>query len=545
MAGLSSSSREQLRAIGVLRWHLFINSLRSIRGRVNLVSRVFAGLLVLAAGFGGGIVLGAVAWGSTTDHNREWLSLLFWLVFLFWQLFPVMATAFNEDVDTSALLRFPLSYPTYFLVRLIYGAMDIATALGTLWCLGIFIGICVADPWLAPWALLVIISFVAFNVLLARMIFVWIEHWLSRRRSKEVLGVIFLLLLIGLQAAGPVLGRLSQRPAQYRWHLLTKLIPLQRQLPPGLAASAVVNGAERRNLSAVGSLAFMTVYGTVVFCILNLSLLNQYRGENPAGGEKRRTSQDISPVRRGWKLPVFSGPVSAIVEKELRYLSRSGPMLFTLIMPMFMVFILWGGRKGFLSQQMGFVFPVGAAYSLLVMTNLIYNNFGGDGGGIQFFLVSPVSFRRIAAGKNLAHAAILAFDVLILWLGVCVIYQPPTLKVMALTLAWYLLASPLNFTAGNLLSIYSPKRIDYSTFGRQRASASTILVSLAVQLAALGTGALAIFIAIHYYLNLWIATLILAALAVPSIAGYFILLSSIDRIAMERREVLATELCRA
>src|SRR5260370_21504641 len=284
--------------------------------------------------------------------------------------------------------------------------------------------------------------------------------------------------------------------------MLGRLIPLERQVPPGLGASAVINGGERRNLSAVGSLAFMTVYGAIVFSILSFSLLNRYRGEKPAGGEKRRTPQAIGPVRRGWNLPVFSGPVSAIFEKELRYLSRSGPMLFTLIMPMFMVFILWGGRKGFLSQQMGFVFPVGAAYSLLVMTNLIYNNFGGDGGGIQFFLVSPVSFRRIAAGKNLAHGAILSFDFLILWFGVCLIYQPPTPKVMALTLAWYLFAGPLNFTAGNLLSIYSPKRIDYSTFGRQRASASTILVSLAVQLAALGTGALSIFIAIHYYSNL-------------------------------------------
>src|SRR5260370_40359734 len=171
MAGLSSSSREQLRAIGVLRWHLFINSLRSIRGRVNLVSRVFAGLLVLAAGFGGGAVLGAIAWGSTTDHKQEWLSLLFWLVFLFWQLFPVMATAFNEDVDTSALLRFPLSYPTYFLVPCISGAFDIATALGTLWCLGIFIGICVADLWLPPRGALVFFFFFSFNLPLPRLNF--------------------------------------------------------------------------------------------------------------------------------------------------------------------------------------------------------------------------------------------------------------------------------------------------------------------------------------------------------------------------------------
>src|SRR5260370_26641182 len=108
--------------------------------------------------------------------------------------------------------------------------------------------------------------------------------------------------------------------------MLGRLIPLERQVPPGLGASAVINGGERRNLSAVGSLAFMTVYGAIVFSILSFSLLNRYRGENPAGGVKRRTPQDICPVRRGWNLPVFSGPVSALLGKDLRYLSRTGPM---------------------------------------------------------------------------------------------------------------------------------------------------------------------------------------------------------------------------
>jgi ABC-2 type transport system permease protein len=115
---------------------------------------------------------------------------------------------------------------------------------------------------------------------------------------------------------------------------------------------------------------------------------------------------------------------------------------------------------------------------------------------------------------------------------------------LALTFAWYLFAAPLNFTAGDLLSMYSPKRIDYATFGRQRASASTVFVSLGVQLIMSGTGVLAVFLGAHYG-NLWIATLVLLALSIPSIAGYLFLLSRIDRIAMARREVLATELCRS
>jgi hypothetical protein len=92
--------------------------------------------------------------------------------------------------------------------------------------------------------------------------------------------------------------------------------------------------------------------------------------------------------------------------------------------------------------------------------------------------------------------------------------------------------------------MYSPKRIDYATFGRQRASASTVFVSLGAQLIMSGTGVLAVFLGVHYG-NLWIASLVLLGLSIPSIAGYLFLLSRIDLIAMERREVLASELCRS
>jgi len=541
MAGLKSAAREQLGAISQLRWRVFVNSLRSIRGRLNLVSRSIAGLLVLGAGLGGGLAFGASVWALTKAHNLVWLTVMFWLIFAFWQLFPVMATAFNENLDTSVLLRFPLSYPGYFLVRLVYGALDIATALGLCWSAGILVGVAAASPRLAPWALLVILAFAGFNILLARTIFVWIEHWLSRRRSREIMGVFFLLVMIGFQTAGPILGRFGQEAAPQRVRLLAKLIPLQRFLPPGLAGASLMN-AGAQNSTALFSLVLLMLYAGGVFWILNLRLRRQYRGDNPAGGEKRQLQRNHSVVRGGWKLLGIPSPMSAIFEKELRYFSRSGPMLFTLIMPLIMVFIVRGGRIGF-AHESAFVFPIGAAYCLLVLTNIVYNSFGGDGGGIQFFFVSPVSFRQIAAAKNLAQLAVLSADVFILWLGIRTIYHAPSFKIMMLTLAWFLFAAPLSFTVGNLLSVYSPKRIDYSTFGRQRASETTILVSFAVQLSAIGMGALAIFMA-RLYGNFWIAAGTLAALSVPAIAGYFLMLSRIDRIAMERREVLTTELCR-
>jgi len=544
MAQLNLIRGEQLRAIAILRLRLFVNSLRSIRGRLNLVSRVLAGLLVLGAGLGGGAALGSAAWGIVKNGKLEWLALPFWLICLFWQFFPVLAIAFHENIDTSSLLRFPLSYPSYFLVRLVFGALDIATALGISWSLGLLIGISVGNPRLVPFALLTIVAFCGFNILLARTIFVWIEHWLSRRRSREVLGVIFLLVMIGFQIAGPVLGRYSKESTPQRLQVLQRFLPAERQLPPGVAAVALTKAAVGQNGVALLSLLQLAAFAAFVSLVLNRQLLHQYRGENLSETDKRSSTPTLTPVRRGWNLPFLGGTLTSIFEKEIRYFSRSGPMLFTIVMPLVMVFVLWGGRKALFDHPMGFVFPVGTAYCLLVMTNIVYNSFGGDGGGIQFFLVSPVRFGKIAAGKNLAQLTVLALDITLLWLGVSAIYQPPRFRIIVLTLTWLLFAVPLSFSIGNLLSIYSPKRIDYATFGRQRASESTILISLTVQLGTVGTGALAVFIA-QRYSNLWIASLILAALSIPSTATYFVVLKRIDNLAMERREVLTSELCRA
>ena len=545
MAGLSSAGREQLSTIAALRWRIFLNSLRSVRGRLNLLSRSLGALVVTGAALGGAFAVGAASWGIATEKRLEWLAVPFWIILLFWQLFPVMASTLTQTLDASTLLRFPLSYRTYFLIRMVYGSLDIATALGFCWSLGMLVGISAARLSLAPWALLAIAVFVLFNLLLARTIFAWIEHWLSRRRSREVMAVVFLLMMVGFQVIGPALGRYSKRPTPQRLHAITRFAFLERGLPPGLIALSLADAANGREPSGLLLMGVTAAYCLGVLSLLHLRLHEQFRGENPAdSGASAAVRERDFAARPGWKLPLFSAPVSAVFEKELRYFSRSGPMLFTLIMPVVMIFVLWGGRKSLLGYQSGFVFPVGAAYCLLIMTNIVYNSFGGDASGTQFFFFSPVSFRQIVAGKNLAQLVVLVLEILILWMGVSFIFTPPKPSYLVLTLAWYLLAAPVNFAAGNLLSVYSPKRIDYSTFGRQRASETTILASLAIQFGVMVMGVLSVLIGIHFK-AIWIATLILFVLSVPAIAGYFVVLLRMDRIAMTRREVLAGELARA
>jgi len=134
---LAPQGWHQLSAVAEVRWRIFVNSLHSIRGRLELVSRVFAGTAFLAGGLGGAIGLGGTAWFLLSEGNPEWLGALLWPVFLFWQLFPLMATVFTKNHESANLLRFPLSYRAYFLIRLAYGSLDPATTVASLWLLGI------------------------------------------------------------------------------------------------------------------------------------------------------------------------------------------------------------------------------------------------------------------------------------------------------------------------------------------------------------------------------------------------------------------------
>jgi hypothetical protein len=65
-----------------------------------------------------------------------------------------------------------------------------------------------------------------------------------------------------------------------------------------------------------------------------------------------------------------------------------------------------------------------------------------------------------------------------------------------------------------------------------------------VQIVVVGIGVSTFVIARHYG-NLWIATLFFLGLAVISTFIYGVTLRRIDNIALDRRETLVSELCRA
>jgi ABC-2 type transport system permease protein len=543
--------RSQLAAIAELRWRMFVHSLRTARGKMEAASLIFVAFAFGAGGLIGAFSVGVAAYFCVAESKPAFLALLFWVLFIFWQLFPLIANAFANNPDSSDLLRFPLSYRSYFLVRLAYGAFDPATALGSLWSFAILLGIGLAKPSLLPWALLVILAFAAFNLLFTQMIFVWTERWLAQRRTREIMAVLFFIFILSFQLIGPLTRHFEKRARPDVHEYIDIIVPVQRILPPGLAADAIAQAVHSRLIVGSRSFALLCAFGLAIACCLHVRLLAQYRGENLSEVAAPSTLPKDRRIRLGWNLPGVSAPVAAVFEKEIRYLLRSGPMLLNLIMPLFVLLIFRFGAMNsvrhsgaFLARASDMAFPAAAGYTLLMLTNLVCNSFGGDAAGIQFFFASPVSFREIVLAKNLTHAGILGVENVVVWIAVTMLYGRPRLDVTVAALAGLIFAAPLNFAVGNLLSLYAPKKLDYSSFRRQNPSQMSVLISLGVQLFVVAVGVAAFWIARHYG-NFWIATLILLALAGITIKGYKLILNRMDGLALDQRETLVAELCRA
>ncbi len=295
--------------------------------------------------------------------------------------------------------------------------------------------------------------------------------------------------------------------------------------------------------------AALGAYAAVLAALFNRRVHMQFLGENLSEAAAPVVVRTAGKVREGWNLPGLPGPVAAIVEKETRYLMRSGPVLFMFVMPIVVLAIFRinpsrpGRGGGLLMNAPDWAFPLGAAYALLMLTNIVYNSFGADAGGLQFFFLSPVRMREVLLAKNITHTAVMAINTALVLIAVTLLYRAPRFDIACVTLCALLFAFPLNLAAGNLMSVYSPKRYDLASFGRQRATAATGLVGMAVQGLVVGVSLLVIVLGYHTG-QIWIAGLLFLLFACGSFFVYWILLNKSGRAAMDRREMLMAEICR-
>jgi hypothetical protein len=555
MAGVAADFGigRQIGLIAGLRWRLALNSTRTAQAKFELAAKILLALLSALVILGGGFGLGAAAYFSVLKRPQM-LTVLFLIVFVIWQFMSLLVGALTVEFDFRNLLRFPLRFPAFYLISLAYGLFDFAAVMALVWLVCIGAGISLARPALLPWTLLILTAFAAVNLLLNRTVLSWIERLLAQRGTREKFFMIFIAAALSLQFVGIGAERWGEKAVPY----LQPLKPLLQALPPslaGLGLEAVARATPQwsgRTAAATSALC-LAAYAVVFGLLLRRRLLSQYRGEElgeselpqAVGKESLSSASTFSISSLTSFLP---GPVAAIVEKELRYMVRNGPLLMTLVIPPVMVLFFsmtWNNPRatpGFLKRTPDMMFPSSVGYALLVLAPFALNSFAYDSRGIQLLLAAPVRFREVLMGKNLALGGTIFAEGLAIWGLVALLREPPRMATVAATLCMLLFAIFLNLTIGNVLSLKAPRAFDFGNF-RQKQSPITVLTVLGIQLF-LVIISVGVFLAGRWLESMWIAAGIFLVLAVATLPVYSAVLDYCSGLALRRRETLTAELCK-
>jgi ABC-2 type transport system permease protein len=314
---------------------------------------------------------------------------------------------------------------------------------------------------------------------------------------------------------------------------------VQKVLPPGLAAGAIEEAAHERISVAATSLGGLSLYALAAGSLLCVRLRAQYRGEN-LGEAPRRSAKPEEAARPGFDL---SGPIGAVVEKELRYLARSGVMLYSLVAPLVMLLVL--GRNGtgasFAAQ---YSLPIGVAYGFLGLTRLIYNSLGGEGPGIQLYFISPTPMRTVMLAKNVVHLVLFAAELTIVCAILIFRFGLPNGPILAATICWLLFALPAQLASGNLLSITMAYRMTLTRMSREQGATGNGLLSLLIQLLIFAIGA-GVYLTLAHFGHAGLAVPIFLVLAAGSVFAWVKGLASADGMAARRRDALIESLARS
>jgi ABC-2 type transport system permease protein len=541
-------ARRQYGALVVMRGRMVANSVRSVHGAFEFGARGVAFIIYTIMGLSLGFGLGAGAFSLMSSGHGQFLSALFWIVFLVWQVLPIALASFQEQFDLSGLLRFPVNFGSFYLLNLVFGLVDVSTILGSICCLGILTGITVARPVLFGWTAFVLAVFALFNILLARTVLAWVDRWLAKRRTREVVSAIFLLLMLSLQLLNPALHQNRYRGMKNSANHAAgrevfnelpgwakPVIAVVPWLPPGLAAQCIYLQATEKTPAALESLGVLGLFILATGSVLGVRLRAEFRGErlSDTPAARKRNESDSKWLIDG------SGPIAAVMEKEIRTIPRSMPLLFAIGAPLLTVLVISTlFRNGSIGgRPFQFAFPLCVCYALLGFTQMIFNNLGAEGTGIQMLFLSPTPIRTVLLAKNLLHGLLFAMVAFLAGVLAALRLGEPDLALLATTAAWVLFALPMNLAAGNLLSLTMPYRVNLGRISRQRGSQASALVSMLIQAAVMGCG-VAVLELCTYFDKRWLAAPCLLALAGVALVGWLQVLKYSDSLANRNRDNL-------
>ena len=558
-------SRQQYSTIAWLRWRIFVNSMRRKGASAEFVVKVLSYPVLALMILGPGVGAGFAGYYCVSNGMDQYLAIPLWIIFALWQFIGASTSTTGPSFDLSTLVRFPLRYRDYFLILLSFGLLDPPTLAGIACLIAMSIGIGIAAPALFPWAALSLAVYALCNILFSRMLYSWLERWLAQRRTRELITGLILLFSLGFQFASQFAGRFSgsrHHAALSPWMKTAEhvLLIANGLLPPGLTSSAIEHIHGGLPWIAIAAFGGLLLYAAGFLVVLHLRIYAQYRGENLSETSAKRTITTGIRKSRPAEEPQAASVMNAAeympvrvrmgLVKELRYLLRSGPKLYVLVMPVFIVLLFSARSSGMNYMGVGrgefatYLFSYACAYTQLLLVGMLYNSLGSDGAGVQFYFLAPLRMRDVLLAKNLLVGIILVLEIVLTYITAAFLSAPASLSLAAATIAWTLFTFLVNATVGNIRSLNSPKAIDPSKMRGQNISGMSGLISVVITAGCVGLGAVAVLVSKYLQTSYWAAAGVFLLLAGVAFGVYRMMLRQLDEIAKENAENLIAELCK-
>ena len=335
------------------------------------------------------------------------------MCFLFWATLP-LSFGSGRQFDPGNLLLYPISLRKLFAVDFVSEVASLQSVFAIPAIIAIGVGAGLAQGNLAGGILISLVAAV-FGVALSKWISTSIGSLIRKKRTRGET----LLALIGVVAGlgGALFGQIA--PVLFRH---ADSIPALRWTPPGAIAYALTRGLREGHAAGYAlALAVVSAYTVILVAITYWLARRAILG----GGQTRRKRREISvrPATQtytGWEIPLMPAALSAIVEKELRYVMRNAQVRMMTLMPLILIAVRIVNRRrfeqvgsggttfatDFFKYGEGLMATVGILYVFLILAGLFCNQFAFERGGMRTLILSPVDRKTILLGKNIAISTV-------------------------------------------------------------------------------------------------------------------------------------------
>jgi ABC-2 type transport system permease protein len=449
---------------------------------------------------------------------------------LYWQVVPLLMAATGYALDLRKVVVYPIPHGQLFQIDLL---LRLLTSLEMLiLTTGAVIG-AAFNPALPKWGIIGFAAFAAFNIFVGSGVKELLARALARRRFRELIAFFFVLVCALPQVI--IVTNSAER-------LIHWFGAINVPVAPWSAAAALVEGTH-----PLLSLTVLAAWLGVAY------LFGRTQFERTLRFDAEAARASPAPASRGpgllvrltqWPSAIFRDPLAALVEKELRFLSRAPRFRLVFVMGFSFGLLIWipvilNNRGGFAARN---YLVVVSGYALLLLGDVCFwNNFGFDRSAAQVYLAAPVRFQTVLVAKNMAALFFVLLEVVAIALACAIIRMPFSVVRFLEAVAVIAVLSLYLMGGGNLTSTYAPRASNPVKATKSGAATKSQLLLMFLYPVAAAPVALA-------YAARWSFRSEGAFFAVLAITGaigfvfYRIALDSAVSAALQRREQFVTAL---